>query len=661
MTRKCVWAGFPFVGGLILCGAFRSRFNLIFLLTALGLGVLFFFGTKRRKETVVCTLFFLCGIMTNSLYTHNVYEKLIALDGKTVTVSGYVSDCGYIGSDTSIVTVKGKVNGINTEITFFLPYDNYRYYDRISVKGKVSEVKDSISFQSGEYYYSKGVFLQGKSSETVEWNGECCNVIFRAVKEYRDRLLVKIHSVCSGDEGAFLSAMLCGDKSEMSQSMKTAMYRSGIGHIFAVSGAHLVIVSALFSAAISVVIKRRKTVYVMTLIEIWGFALFAGFSVSVVRAAIMLTIGQSGFVFGRKSDCMNSLGLSAILLTVSAPYSALSPSFVLSFTAVFAMGVIAPEIIKKMSSEKPVSMLTEYAVGSACVLMLTAPVSAVFFGGLSVMSVVTNLLLVPICTLALQISFLTVLTGGWDLIAVPALKLAGIIVKPVIKAVDIISSLSFSYVTAENKILLITVAITALLTIAAGILSKKKHAFSAICTTVIALWLFMSNISALTNKDINITALPNGKNSVYIVCSGNKAAVINIGAMNKYNGAVERFICGRRINTISGVFVFDDCYYNISEYENDLSVSPKLYFARAGSDYFRDTQNFQTGDFAEINSMKITCTDDGYTVEFDGNTYYLRGNGFKINGEDYDTTGEQFPLEINNEDLTIRRLDYGFN
>lgn len=661
MTRKCVWAGFPFIGGLLLCGIFKSRFNLIFLLTAVGMGILFFFGTKYKKETAVCTLFFIAGVAVNFLYTHNVYEKLTALDGKTVTISGYVTDHDYIGSDTSRVTVKGKVGGIKTEITFFLPYDDYRYYDKISVRGKVSEIKDSISFRSGEYYYSKGVFLQGGSAENVKRNGECSNVIFRAVKEYRDSLLVKIRRECGEDEGAFLSAMLCGDKSEMSQRMKTAMYRSGIGHIFAVSGAHLVIVSALFSAVVSAVIKRRRTAYALSLIEIWGFALFAGFSVSVVRAAVMLTIGQSGFIFGRKSDCLNSLGLSAIILTVGAPYSVLSPSFVLSFTAVFALGVIAPAVIKKMSLEKPVSGLTEYAVGSACVLMFTAPVSAVFFGGLSVVSVISNLLLVPICTFALQISFLTVLTGGWELIAVPALKLAGIIVKPVIKSAEVISSVSFSYVTAENKLFLFIVAITAFLPILAGLTWGKKHCFSASCTTVIALWVLMSNIFVLTDRDTEITVLPSGKSAVYIVRSGNKAAVFNIGNKNKYNGAVERFICGRGINSISGVFVSDECYYSISEYERDLSVFPQMYFAPAGSDYFRDTLDFQTGDCARINGMEITCEDDGYTLEIDGNTYRLSGNGFEINGENYAASDEQFPLEINNDDLTVRRLDYGFN
>lgn len=661
MTRKCVWAGFPFIGGLILCGAFQSKFNQIFLLTALGMGILFFFGTKRKKETVVCTLFFFAGVLANSLYTHNVYDKLTALDGRTVTVSGYVSDCGYIGSDTSTVTVKGRVNGIKTEITFFVPYDDYRYYDKISVTGKVSRITDSISFRSGEYYYSKGVFLQGGSAESVERHGECGNVIFRAVKEYRDRLLALIRRECGEDEGAFLSAMLCGDKSEMPQSMKTSMYRSGIGHIFAVSGAHLVIVSALFSAAVSAVIRSKRTVYALSLVEIWGFALFAGFSVSVVRAAVMLTLGQSGFIFGRKSDCLNSLGLSAILLTVGSPYSALSPSFALSFTAVFALGVIAPKIIKKMSVKKHVSKLTGYAVGSACVLMFTAPVSALFFGGISVMSVISNLLLVPVCTLALQISFLTVFTGGWELIAVPALRLSEFIVKPVIKAAEVISSLNFSYVTAENKIFLFTVAVTAFIPIAAGFLSEKKHSFSASCTTVTALWVLMSNVCVSMNRDIKITVLPNGKSAVYIVCSGNEAAVLNIGSANKYNGAVERFICGRGIDVVRGIFIFDDCYYNIPEYERELSSAPQMYLAPAGNDYFDRTFSFQTGDSAEFNGMEIICGSEGYMIEFGENTYCLRGNGFTVNGDVYVTLEEQFPLEINNKDLLVRRLDYGFN
>lgn len=661
MTRKCVWAGLPYIGGLILSGIFRSRFNWVFLLTALGMGILFFFGTKRKKETVVCTLFFFAGVICNSLYTHNVYDRLVAMDGKTVTVSGYITDFDYIGSDKFKVTVRGKVSGITTEITFFLPHDDYRYYDKISVRGKVAKLRNSISFQSEEYYYSRGIFLQGSSIEKVTWNGESANVIFRGIKEYRDSLINKIHDECGEKTGAFLAAMMCGDKSEMSQRMKTSMYRSGIGHIFAVSGTHLVVVSAMFIGMISEVIERRRTLFLLSFAEILAFTLFAGFSVSVVRAAVMLTVAQVGLIFGRKGDCLNSLGLSAMLLTVGSPYSVLSPSFALSFSAVFALGAVAPKIIGKMYFKKPVLTLGKYTVSSLCVLMVTAPVSAFFFGGLSVMSVVTNLVLVPICMLALQVSFLAVLTGGTELVCVPVLKVAEVLTGYVIKGAEIISRMSFSYVNAGNRFLISVIVITSLIALAVGLVTKKMHIFFISCAAATVLWTVMSNIAVFANKDIKVTVLPDGKNSVCIVSSGSKAILFNMGSRNNCNAAAERFICGRGINTVYAALVYDDCCYSISEYKKDLSVQPQIYFSADEINYFDNIMLFRPGDSVNIYGVEVECTDSGYTVGLGENTYYFTGNGFAVNDDYYPTDEEKFPLEINDGDTKVRRLDYGFN
>ena len=247
----------------MLGAVFRSEKNGLFLLMALGFAVIVYSALKGyRRHAVVCFIAFAVGIALNSGYTHFVYDRLIAMDGKEVTMQGYIKDISQIDGNYDRVIVCGKADGIRTEISYVLPFGDMHYYDEISVTDTVSVIEDGVRFDSGSYNYSKSVFLQGGyATGHYELSGHSVNPVFRGIREYRDRLFERIMSVCPKREGAFLGAMLCGVKSEMSPAMKTELYRSGLGHIFAVSGIHLVIAAA-FSASLSGRSSRRSGLYI---------------------------------------------------------------------------------------------------------------------------------------------------------------------------------------------------------------------------------------------------------------------------------------------------------------------------------------------------------------------------------------------------------------
>lgn len=654
MTRKAAWAGFSFWAALLLAAAYRGGYDRMLLLTALGLTATAFAALERyRRHVALCFVFFAAGIGVNSGYTHFVYDRLIALDGQTVTITGHVKDFSQVSSDFDRVVVSGRVNGISAEISFVLPYGDLRYFDEITVTDTVSVIEDGAKFDSGSYNYSKSVFLQGGyGTGSYELTGRSVNPLFRSIREYRDKMFGLIVRVCPEREGAFLGAMLCGDKSEMSPALKTELYRSGLGHIFAVSGIHLVIAATFFGWIVNKLIRHRRLANFLVLAEVWGFAVFAGMSVSVVRAAVMLTVTRSGYLFGRKGDGLNSLGICAILLTVAKPYTAISPSFVLSFLAVLAI-----EIVDLSRRDREAENKAEYSLRlSFGVLFATAPASAAFFGGVSLMSVVTNMLLVPICSLSLQACFALLLTGGVGVVAVPLLKAAALPVRFALLCADHISAIGQSYVFTSSRWVFALVAITSAAMLAGCVLIKDSKRLTLTALTTLALWCAAANLYRMTDRDIRITVLPNGRRTAYIISKNGSAVVLDAGCHGGMDGALQRQMDRLGICEVRCAFISEQGTLTAAGYEEDFFIQPELIFVsdEALAEGDDGLTTIHEGNIADLGDMTVRSVHDGYEVTVEGNTVTLGKGKIVIGGDRVDISKERSLLEL--EGTTLRRL-----
>ncbi|MBR1863146.1 MAG: ComEC/Rec2 family competence protein [Ruminococcus sp.] len=663
MTRKCAYAGFSFVAAAMLASAFRGSFNTVFLLSAFAVAAAAFgFLKDYRKQALTCFLFFSLGMLSFELYTRLTYEPLIALDGKTVTFEGYVEDFTQISPDYDAVTVKGRAGGAVTRIRFTLPSDSFDYYEGITVTGPVERIRDSVSFQAEKYYYSKGVFLEGAQDCSAVRSGKIKHPLMRLVRLYRDRLFSIINEELPGREGAFLSAMLCGDKSEMTPAMKTAMYRCGLGHIFAVSGTHLVLLSVLLSAILSRLLPVRKVAFCVYLAVIWSFALFSGLSVSVVRAAFMLTLSRSGFFFGRKSDGLNSLGLCAMLLTAAEPYSSVSPSFVLSFSAVLAL--CFDEGQKKENTPSLSGFFKESTLTSMRVLFFTAPASALLFRGVSAAAVLSNILLVPMCVFSLMLCFIILITGGFIYIAGPVLLISSLPVKLTLFCTDFISTLPFCYVSTSGLPLLLTVISTSFLAAFVSI-SARRRTFALIGVSVMFLWSVCADISRLVSEP-TVTAIPAGKGTEYILNIRGRAYIFDVNCRGRRDSAVQRFIENRGVYSVELAFISRKGTMVAADYPERFCFMPERVFVTDEVLTESDPELEERyavicqGQTADNGLLKVTCTDDGFLISC-GEDIFL-GPGYMTAGEKvYDLTEMQYPVEMFTQEQVLRRLDYAFD
>ena len=657
MTRKTAWAGISFWAALMLAAAFRSELNSIFLAAALGLAVTIFAALKKyRVHAAVCLAFFTAGILLNSGYTYFVYDKLIALDGQTVTINGYISDISIADNDHDRVTVIGRIGNIPAQISYVLPVGYYRYYDGISVTDEINMIEDGVKFESGSYYYSRSVFMQGSYGRgTATLTGRSVHPVLRQIREYRDRMFTVITQVCPDRTGAFLGAMLCGDKSEMTPAMKSELYRSGLGHVFAVSGMHLMYAVILFSFIIQKLVPSKKAAFALTIAEIWGFAIFSGMSVSVVRAAVMLTLTRSGFLLGRKSDGLNSLGLCAIILDLTKPYTAISPSFVLSFVSVAAL-----EIVSLRQRENEDNKAENTFRLSSAVMFGTAPASALFFGGVSVMSVLTNLLLVPLCAVSLQLCFLVLLTGGSYALARPIVKLASLPVRFVMYIADRISELPYSYIFTSNTSVLVMVVVSAIFMFALCVYIKDVKKLLVSVLTAVMCWYSASLLVYIFDDSLYITVLPTARGTVYLLTKRDSAVIVDAGCKGRLNSALQHRLDKLGVREVSAAFVSDNGIGSAVSYRRELFLQPEMIFinddifTELDDDLRKQLYTVKNGSCIELDGTEYRLTENGYEFT-DGDTdIVLRKGSMIIDDEIIDISHEKNVLIYNNSEL--RRL-----
>ena len=444
MVRKSCYIGFSYFAGLFLCTIGWGRNNAVFTLASACVAITAFALFKRyRKHIALCFVSFLIAVGVNTAYTHIFYDKLTALDGKTVTVKGEIIDISYIGSDTCRLSVNGTVGGVKGRLTFYADDIEYDYYDNIVATVKVSRIKDS----------------QGSTAENIEVTGGG-NTILRSIMHYRDKMFMLINDIIGGDEGGFAAAMLCGDKTELSKQTKLTVYRSGIGHIFSVSGTHVVIISAMIGWLMQKLSKDKRVIFAVQTVAMWAFAVFAGFSVSVVRAAVMLTLVTAAPLLYRRPDPANTLCLCAVVILTLSPYAAADSSFLLSFTAAFVISVVCPKAVTMVKRRDILGNIEREIVTAVTILLCTMPVQLMFFSEISLVAPLSNILLVPVCTLALGLTVITAVTGGAAIIAYPVLTVVKYLLKVVLFLAELFSKFSFAYLPRGVRPLGIVMLVT---------------------------------------------------------------------------------------------------------------------------------------------------------------------------------------------------------
>jgi competence protein ComEC len=270
----------------------------------------------------------------------------------------------------------------------------------------------------------RGVLLSGGAQDLVllrEGRG-LASWIDRARGRVRHRILATFPR-----ETAPMARALVLGEDDLAAEDQRAFRESGLAHLLAVSGMHLVlVVLGLVRAARAVLVRvpalaarvdAARVASAIGLPAAWLYAELAGGSGSAVRAAWMCTAFLSARVLARRSSAWRGLGLSMIAMALIDPLVVFDFSFLLSVLATAGILSLGGPLEEAVRTRLPVcvpSFVITPVATTAAATIACAPVLAMMSSELPAGGLLANVIAVPLGeAAALPLCLLHGLLSAW--------------------------------------------------------------------------------------------------------------------------------------------------------------------------------------------------------------------------------------------------------
>ncbi len=341
--------------------------------------------------------------------------------------------------------------------------------DRIVFRGKagtLSLARNPGQFNAKNYYRLNGfagrIFLRSPKDLISVEHDNAFSLKKSLVQPVRDFVREKTEKFVAGDVTGLARAMVLGERSGISRETNENFMNSGTVHILSVSGLHIGFLTGILVTLSSVLrVPRRLRFFIVAPLLIF-YALVVGSGPSVVRAVIMAIIVLFGLLLQRKSNLMNSLGFAALVILAFAPSQLFSPGFQLSFAAVLSIAFFYERMVTSVRKSYPkvvelrwVNPLLSASSLTIAATLGTVPITVFYFERVSLVSVLANLLIVPLSGIftSMTFTFLAFSTFSSALASVygAAAQTVGIVI---LKLNSIIGSWNASIVRIDDSAML---------------------------------------------------------------------------------------------------------------------------------------------------------------------------------------------------------------
>jgi competence protein ComEC len=175
--------------------------------------------------------------------------------------------------------------------------------------------------------------------------------------------------------------------------------------------------------------RTRWLLFVLPLIV--GYTVATGARPSAIRAGIMAVVFLSAPLLGRRGDGVASLALAAVLIALWNPQQLLDVGAIYSFTVVTGIMILYPVLMRRAAglwerdpvdvtpepllsriSRRMCKVVMSLSVVASAAWISSIPLTAHYFGRISLVAVPCNLLVIPAAFLTLTSSMLALIASG---------------------------------------------------------------------------------------------------------------------------------------------------------------------------------------------------------------------------------------------------------
>lgn len=292
-------------------------------------------------------------------------------------------------------------------------YSNISYGDKVSVKCQLQMAQNKDASFDYRMYLAKDhvEYVCNKASIAKISAGEKYD-IFAILSNIRNYFEDKLFSEIPQPEGALAVGLIFGGGSGLTQEMQNSFSRTGTTHIIAVSGYNVTIVAEYFLLLGLFLGLWRKQALWFAIVGIIMFVVMVGMPASAVRAGVMGSVVLWAMKNGRLASSTNAIIFAGALMLFFNPLLLRwDIGFQLSFAA--TIGVVICSGLWQRSSFSKIKLggLAEIIVLTLGAQIFVWPIIAFNFQTFSAISLLANILVLPIIPLSMLLVFLTAMSG----------------------------------------------------------------------------------------------------------------------------------------------------------------------------------------------------------------------------------------------------------
>jgi competence protein ComEC len=258
----------------------------------------------KPKTTLLCA-------SVNSIYKNNHWQ----------TAKGDIKIYVYNGTDP-LKFKQGQTLIIPNELT------------------KITSSKNPFSFDQALYASRNNLFHQCflSADQLMVYDGK--ETSSSLISSLRTSIQASINkNVQDSTTKGLINAMLLNDRANLDDDLQQAYVTTGIIHILAISGMHVLLLAGIILWLFDKIPIRhlQRYKYPIALLLVWIYIAITGFPPSANRSAVMFTIFAIGISLNKDRMPLNTWAASGFLLLCYNPYWLYNVGFQLSFLAVLSI------------------------------------------------------------------------------------------------------------------------------------------------------------------------------------------------------------------------------------------------------------------------------------------------------------------------------------
>ena len=342
-------------------------------------------------------------------------------------------------------------------------YPPLAYGDRISVHGILKKPENFMTSQGNEFDYVSYLYkddiayiIRGATVTVISHDNG--SPIIKYLGNFEDWFVDGYNRILVPKEADLMGGLTLGTKENIGNDFRNSLIATGTIHIIALSGYNVTIVANFLRGMLAKIPFLGATGSLIGGgIGIVFFVMMTGMQSSAIRAGIMALIALFGRGTGRTYDAVRALVVAGLLMIAWDPkFLVYDISFQLSFLATLGLIFLTPLFTELFTPRIPEQVFKIIPLRELMSTTLGAQVSVLPFilykmGGLSLIALPANILVLPSVPIAMAIGTIAAIVGHISItLAMPFAFASHLLLRYIIELIDFFAQVPFGYIAIKG-------------------------------------------------------------------------------------------------------------------------------------------------------------------------------------------------------------------